>query len=1054
MALIMRVALIKHEWYNINGFTLCGIWGHYTVTEQEALNLILRNGKRKCIYSDEYDRLLNELGISKYLDLRTFYKEQGSKDLREWLRNRGLYRNIEKDMREECKELAPEADVEAICTQIFENYPLIGEPILSDETLTKLFARAQFIFDDIAERGRTELSADERDIITIAIIQHIKRRNLQNDGKTDNQFWSYIYAQFGYRQGNKANTQRIYFALRAAIRSAFMQHDRFFSSEKDTQQYYTSLMLHALTPVQSMEGLFEILLFFYINDLEFNYVPEDPIFISLINCIATRWVKDIELQEGLNVRSNAIASGLKALFRERPRFMRVYCEHIVHQIDGIVRGVDVLKPESMLDCLLRQWYLKKEETLKEQISQKRSSGFGNVRAVSSSDSLRLRYVLENRKVCIFVPPIRLESKADVFPQIALYQGQTRIYMREMEVYGRLSWTTREALIRLDDTDLDYDKPLDIEASISYNGKLLLGRDQTLHRSYIVFGENGREVSAQSSASGVYYLFANASAHIDTGATNAEWIDNDGQLARLYIDEDSAVCVDGTELFLSKEQHEDIRYYPSVSRINGLRGRWKGETFNLYPEAFKLDLHLPEGRHSLNYHIIIDDKIEPLFRYCQDGRQAFVLDAPQTALKRHSIQIVELSSGRIVCNFGYAILPNAAYSLESGLIYDDGSPATIHVHYDGCDIISREYPVEGADWVVLSAGHLEYDLEAQLPLISGTLQGQNIFALPSAIWKENFSDMAFVNVHCPIGWNHRLYLGATDIPRNATNDSYELGNYIKTYKNREKADALILVIKNAQGEQDARTLTKIVFEEYFTESPVSIENGALMWNPEGRYFGGTRDEFQLTVDVPVEGSPFVYALNLKNGAVDRQFGRDCPCGEFPFSVSKKCKALFGAPADRVLFEGMLAIGAPEQRRVLGKYLYLTKARCWDENTGMIVNLEMPDTAGCLCNLQFQGNSIPSGEDFEYPEYIGELYFYNPSVQNWQYFNNQDNPEFELINPVRVWIVSEQWIILKTVEEEVPYIDRQYATIVNRRLNLPKKMQNYRLILPDYFEYRME
>ena len=325
------------------------------MTEQEALNYILRNGKKDCVYSDEYNRLPKDLGMARYMDLRIFCKQQGARDIREWLTAKGIYRDVESDMREGSGRIDPQARVEAICAQILEGFPLAGEPVLPDEVLAKLFARAQAIFDGIAEYGKAELSAGERDVMAIAIIQHIKRRNLLEDGKSDNQFWPYIYTQFGYKQDNdKADTQRIYNVLRAAVRGAFLQHDRYWSSEEKTQQYYTSLRLHALAPVQSMESLFEILLFFYINDLEFSYVPEDPIFKALVNCIASRWDRDTELQKELNVRSNAMASGLKALFSDRKAFMRVYCEHIVQRIDALVRGIDVLKPDSTLDGLLRQ----------------------------------------------------------------------------------------------------------------------------------------------------------------------------------------------------------------------------------------------------------------------------------------------------------------------------------------------------------------------------------------------------------------------------------------------------------------------------------------------------------------------------------------------------------------------------------------------------------------------------------------------------------------------------------------------------------------------------
>lgn len=1025
------------------------------MNEQEALNLILRNGKRDCVYSDEYRKLAKDVGMARYLDLHAFCRGQGAKDIQEWLIGKGLLRDVERDMREGNGTINPESRAEAICAQILDKYPLAGEPVLADNVLAKLFTRAQVIFDGIAEYGKTELSAGERDVLAITIIQYLKRRNLQEGGKSDSQFWPYIYTQFGYKQDNdKAVTQHIYNVLRAAVRGAFLQHDRFFSSEKDTQQYYTSLRLHALTPVQSMESLFEILLFFYMNDLEFSYVPEDPIFKSLVKCISTRWDRDIELQEELNVRSNTMASGLKALFRERPCFMRAYCEHIVQRIDAFAHNTEVLDADSTLDGLLREWYSKKEETLKDQVSQKKITNLGGERAVFSTELIRLRYVLMNRRVCISIPPIRLEDKAENYPQLELYQGENKIYSHEMEVYGRLSWTTREVIIPLEDINLDYGSPLNIEASISYNDSMLLKRDSKLHRSFIVFNEKGKEVFAHSNAAGEYYLFANDVAQIDADTNEPEWIDHDGQLMRLYVSEGSTVYVNGAELFLSKDRQGDVRCYPSVQRIDRLRGLCEGEVINLYPEVFKLDVKLPDDKRSLNYRIIIDGKIEPLSRYCADDQKVFVMDVPKSPVRHHSIQIVELINGHMACRFNYAILPHAKCSIENDLICDDGSPVTVHVFYDGCNITTRECPVTGTDWVTLSADHLEYDLDVKLPLVRGQLQEQNVFDLPSAIWREKITDAAFVKMHCPPDWSCRLYLGTTAVPQNAVDGSYELGNYMRTYKNRGKTDALILIMKNAQGQQVSRKLTEVVFEEYFTETPISVEDGVLTWHPENRYFGGSRDEFLLTIDVPVEGSPFTFALDLKNVVVDRQFGVDFPCGEFPYSIIKKRKSLFGAGSDRVMFEGTIAIGAAEQRRVIGKYLYLTRARCWDQNVNSMVNLEMPDTAGCLCNLQYQGNSVPSGESIEYPEYIGDLFFYNPSAQGWQYFNDQERVGFEYINPVHAWIISEQLMILRTVEEEVPYIDRRYNTILNRTLNLPNNEQFHRLILPDYFEYRME
>ena len=1025
------------------------------MTEQEALGFVLRNGKRTCVYSDDYNKLPKDLGMARYMDLRFFCKQQGAKDIREWLIAKGVYQTVERDMREGEGAVDWNGSAEEVCAQILERFPLAGEPILPEDALDKLFRRAQSIFDAVADYGKTELTNGERDVIAMAIVQHIKRRNLQEDGKADNQFWPYIYSQFGFRQENdRANTQHIYNVLRYAVRGAFLQHDRFFSSGQDTQQYYTSLRLHALTPVQSLESLFEILLFFYINDLEFNYTPEDPIFKALVECIATRWDRDIELQEELNVRSNAMASGLKALFRERPGFMRVYCERIVGRMDALVRGADVLSPDSALDALLSRWYAKKEDALKRRLSRERTGGYSGPRAVSSAESVRLRYVMDDRKVCISVPSIRLEHKADTCPTLKLYQGEEPIFAQEMEVFGRLSWTTRAMLIPMDATSLDYGRPLDIEATILYGGKTLLERDSRLHRSCIAFAEGGREISAQAAASGVCYLFANDAARIDMGTIEPEWIDHDGQLMRLYVQEGQTVYVDGAELFLSKDRQGDIRGYPTAPRVNGLRGALEGETFDIFPAPFKLDVRLPEGKPSLNYRAVIDGRIEPLARYCPNDARSFMLALPDKPAARHSVQIVELSSGRAVYGFAYAILPGAKCALESELIYDDGSPTTVRVRYEGCDITSRVYPAEGTSWVALSADLLDFDLEVKLPLVRGTLQGQNLFELPWLIWREKLSDADFLRLEYPADWSVRLFLGTTAVPQNAVDGSYELGNFIRSYRYRAKVDPLTLMLKNARGQQDTKLLTKIAFEEYFTESPVSVEEGSLMWRPEGKYVGGSGDEFQLVLEVPVEGSHFTYALDTRNATVDRRFGRDFPCGEFPFKVTKKSRSLFGAGGDRTLFEGLLAIGAPEQRGVLGKCLYLTRARCWDINVNRMVLLEMPQTAGCLCNLQFIGYSTPSGEAVDYPEYVGELYFYNPAAQDWQYFNDLERDGFETINPAHVWILSEQLIILRQADEEAPCIDRQYNSIVNRTLELPNHVLKYRIIPVDYFEYHME
>jgi len=63
----------------------------------------------------------------------------------------------------------------------------------------------------------------------------------------------------------------LYNYFRGAIKGTLAHYKRFFAPE-GTQQYYTSLLLHALAPKQSIESLYSILFDFYVKNLDFQYV--------------------------------------------------------------------------------------------------------------------------------------------------------------------------------------------------------------------------------------------------------------------------------------------------------------------------------------------------------------------------------------------------------------------------------------------------------------------------------------------------------------------------------------------------------------------------------------------------------------------------------------------------------------------------------------------------------------------------------------------------------------------------------------------------------------
>lgn len=70
-----------------------------------------------------------------------------------------------------------------------------------------------------------------------------------------------------------------------------------------------------------------------------------------------------------------------------------------------------------------------------------------------------------------------------------------------------------------------------------------------------------------------------------------------------------------------------------------------------------------------------------------------------------------------------------------------------------------------------------------------------------------------------------------------------------------------------------------------------------------------------------------------------------------------------------------------------------------------------------------------------------------------FNSKPSNDFELVNPVKVWIVNEHLLILRCTTEDAVYVDKDFSTIVNRNpaTYMSKAEQHHRLKTPDYFKY---
>lgn len=332
------------------------------LSETEVIKKLQERYASGIIFADQYLGQIGPLSREVYMIARA--NRQTST---EWLSAHGfiwketgyiepdmLYRHVEPPSN--CSRAFQIADY------VFRRYPLAGEYIPTNKENLLLYQSANQIVKRIVSSD-ADITHQEEAVLVLETIELLKpwSTDLSNDNGA-NTFWEYIFMQYGFNPKNSSGARnRLYTRVCKAIKNTFNAYKRFFAPE-EMQQYYTSLLLHALAPKQSIDSLFNILFDFYVENLDFQYVVEDTSYKVFTKGMRARWDDRIIHNDQLQLRADAIFSGLRALFMERPGYMAVLADSIVKKMDALLRGDDEVSLDTTRnywDLLLYEWYNRK-----------------------------------------------------------------------------------------------------------------------------------------------------------------------------------------------------------------------------------------------------------------------------------------------------------------------------------------------------------------------------------------------------------------------------------------------------------------------------------------------------------------------------------------------------------------------------------------------------------------------------------------------------------------------------------------------------------------------
>ena len=995
----------------------------------------------------------------------------------QWLGARGLTwaetGYVELDMRPKGKAAMPGGfEAYDVAHFVFRKYPLVGTYILTPEEDRLLYQASK---KTIKQFLRADYSADRKDCVVLVLeaVRMIRGWNWpdRSDKFAESAFWRYLFKQFGIHTENSTNAEeRLLDGFTMAIESVMEFYRRFAApaGSAGRLQYSATLLLHALSPREEMESLFQVLFNFYADTLHYQYRAGDVGFGALVDELLKEWEEEAERREqeanpnapkekkpkkshkigrprkeDLFERAPPAISELHTLFRYRPEYAVALCDELVKKMDILLREESALDVErDYRDLLLKEWYHKKSGAERVRIQEGRKAAHTEYVAVSGA-TVAVRYGMDNGRVGLSVPAIRLPVVDDARPTLRVYQGDALVFSETLDASGAVL-TTKGRFIPLDAIKYDFSQSPELSAEVEYMGGLLYQSGEELRRDWLMFDEAGNQRIPKSGAA---WLFAGETQELSIVGGDPQRCDFPGQLYRMQISGVERLSVDGHEVFSASVSR--FRHHTSQRRLDLARADAHGRLCDLLPAPFQLLIRMTERDRAARYRVSADGEEVPK-EQLEIGRNEIMFTPPDAPQVPHCVQVHD-QNGVLKDEYNYMILPNCRVSLDQRLYREAVDEAAIQFAWNGR---TRSYALPlpaGMDSVSVTLPGLPYPIEIDAPVVHCSFRGRNAFSFHDAVWHGSVDPSEILTLRLPSGWNGQMMLGVQMIPADETGTRFALGEFLA--QGGQFGDEAPLWISLWDGAGPNRRLTyplmTITFKPSFLRGPLEVENEKLLWQAEENFVGDAASKFQIACTRP-DGSQLSFSADTHDA--DLADSRGWPEGRYDYQI----RLDDAAPDADPLYSGSVIIGDPRKFAFIGKQIVIIGALCWDFDADDLKSVPMEEGCGILRDLRYNGESLPPGESVQTPEYVARLYYMDLDVGELLAFRDRADDYFEQVNPVTVWTINEHLLILQSATGDTLYIDNDTATILYRNPDsvMSRDEQRERLETPDYFEYRIE
>ena len=641
--------------------------------------------------------------------------------------------------------------------------------------------------------------------ILLIVVHYAKRWDyMESSG-----FWAYICEQLGYKYSTS-----LYGILTESVKAACIEYDRFFlRGVNGENNYYATVLAHAIAPKKSFFALCDFLVRFYQNNLDYSVSVEDSAIDRMVRVLRSRCKGEtIEQDEDISGNVGGIQIGFRELLAQRPRYMRNFLANLLQRIDETYCG-DIWLPENYADELLIQWHIGR--ITKSAVGQKASVHKRTTEIAFSYSRIRITYVLdEDGEPAIRIPSIRLNDLNDL--TIVVFSEDYDVYRQKVEAYGNdYTCTSEETIIPLADIcDVDF-SDLKIDLFLDGQEERIYSSGQGLQRRTILF-HNDKEIYDKVVDDGNYLLFASRCAGVTfQGNTEFQRRSYFAQLYDVYLSGESSVYVNDSLVCCSRPPLDSLRFKlpQSSARIEVYE--------NSCPIYQRNKLSLFAVGSVQDNSVCARTQNGELLTVTGENDGTYLIKTPNKN-GYYVITLYECETGRVLDEAVIYIVNYLEIKFDKPC-YLENSEGTLSIDLDEKMFKVSLDDVKGRVRIPYGIGCIA----VQVPRIILTLDGRPI--LKNKLWKGTILPSSRIKVSCGPFLNVSLFLGQQIIERSDVPGGYEyaIGNLVQFIENTQNELPVQLFINGEKG-----TLFTIVFNPFLQVMPQFIlKDETLVWiNP--------------------------------------------------------------------------------------------------------------------------------------------------------------------------------------------------------------------------------